>query len=177
MFMATMTVFASTVDISLDEICEKNILDEDADGINAVTDYDLTISSASAVTISFSKFRQIIPTGTPLLSKGVVLDSTVTYEISVWATYKDNGVPLVNYNLYYIVPQPHFHDGDKGYNKIVNYKGDVLYESESNIVIRSNINIESDSLYFDEMNVSPSLIGLYSIKSDYIVKKSIKINN
>lgn len=57
-------------------------------------------------------------------------------------------------SLYYVVPQPHFHDGDKGYNKIVNDKGDILYESESSMVIRSNMSVKNDNLYFEEINVN-----------------------
>lgn len=60
------------------------------------------------------------------------------------------------FNLYYIVPQPHWVGMDeRGGNKIMNAQGDILYETEPNVEIYGDLWVDSDQIYFMERLADP----------------------
>lgn len=74
------------------------------------------------------------------------------------------------HELYYIVPQPHWAGiDDRGGNLIMNELGDVLYETEPNVMIYGDLWIESGCIYFNEKSADPN------IDNSEIVQKSINI--
>lgn len=75
------------------------------------------------------------------------------------------------YKLYYVVPQPHWVGiDDRGGNLIMNEQGDVLYETEPNIMIYGDLRIESGCIYFYEKTADPN------IDNYEMIQKSINVD-
>ncbi len=78
--------------------------------------------------------------------------------------------------LYFNKPRPHFADGDKGKNKIMDDKGGILYESPDNVMIIGGPNFDEQgkSVAFFEYDTLNEEVTL--VVGDHLNDKSIKIN-
>lgn len=80
--------------------------------------------------------------------------------------------------LLYNETKPHFGEGDKGNNKIINSEGHIYYESPSNVLILGGPNIDSErkQIAFFEADLSSETINLVLANKDSNVNKLQGIN-
>src|SRR5690606_1206615 len=80
--------------------------------------------------------------------------------------------------LLYNETKPHFGEGAKGNNKIINSEGHIYYESPSNVLILGGPNIDSErkQIAFFEADLSSETINLVLANKDSNVNKLQGIN-